>query len=559
MAGCRRGDRSAPANGVVVRIDFRCGLGVFPVGLDEGFGLGSYGAASPIRRGEELGLQALAQPECCARDRHAKAFSERGALRVEDGRGLELIQHAVERRDGMERRADVVAEDRRQRVGCWSDDGDLLGSFQGQRAIVLEQDDAFFGGFARGLAIGVGGDRREGDAIERAGRIEDAELEARGVEALGGLGYKVFRDKPLAHGIGQRVEAGCPHTAGEVGARLQRENRGVLDIGRLLVTLVHIDDGAAVGDDKALEAPCIAEMLFQQHLVGAGRPLIDGVVGAHHGLHVAFGDGGAEGRQVGLFEIARAGIDIEAVAQLLGAAVHREVLTGGDGAQMLEVVALHSADEGDAEAAGEERVFAVGFLAAAPARIAEDVDVGRPEGESIEDAVIAFALGLVVFGAGFRGNDVAHAADHSRIPGGGHADGLRKDSCISGACHAVKGFVPCLVVGNAEAGNGGCPVFELRRFFIQRHAADQVVGTFLRREICVEVGRFLCGGACGKYGEVTSEMKSQRRSGMGRSSIGLARAARANRFLAANSGRSCWHKQCNRVILDKKSSAEKMY
>jgi hypothetical protein len=31
---------------------------------------------------------------------------------------------------------------------------------------------------------------------------------------------------------------------------------------------------------------------------------------------------------------------------------------------MLQIVTLHSADEGDAEAAGEEGVFAVGFLTA---------------------------------------------------------------------------------------------------------------------------------------------------------------------------------------------------
>ena len=80
---------------------------------------------------------------------------------------------------------------------------------------------------------------------------------------------------------------------------------GVRDVGGLLVALVHVHDGAAVGDDEAFEAPRVAQMFLQQHLVGAGRQLVDGVVGAHHGLHVALGDGGAEGGQIGLFEIAR--------------------------------------------------------------------------------------------------------------------------------------------------------------------------------------------------------------------------------------------------------------
>ena len=106
---------------------------------------------------------------------------------------------------------------------------------------------------------------------------------------------------------------------------------------------------------KPLKPHASRRCSLQQHLVGAGGELVDGVVGAHHGLHVALGDGGAKGGQVGLFEIARAGIDVEAVAQLLRAAVHGEVLAGGDGAQMIEVVALHAADEGDAQAAGQER------------------------------------------------------------------------------------------------------------------------------------------------------------------------------------------------------------
>ena len=73
------------------------------------------------------------------------------------------------------------------------------------------------------------------------------------------------------------------------------------------------------------------------------------------------------------------------MARGLGAAVHGEVLGRGDDAVVLRIVALHAGDEGDAHARGEERIFAVGFLAAAPARIAEDVDVGRPEVEALED------------------------------------------------------------------------------------------------------------------------------------------------------------------------------
>src|ERR1700722_13732049 len=112
-----------------------------------------------------------------------------------------MAHHAVEGSDGMEWCAYVVAKDGGQGIRCWADDGDLPCGFEGQCAVVLEQDDAFLGGFARGLAIGVGGDGGKWDAIERAWRIEHAELEASCVKAYSGLRYEVFGDESMAHGV----------------------------------------------------------------------------------------------------------------------------------------------------------------------------------------------------------------------------------------------------------------------------------------------------------------------------------------------------------------------
>jgi hypothetical protein len=202
---------------------------------------------------------------------------------------------------------------------------------------------------------------------------------------------------------------------------------------------------------------------------------------------VAFGYGGAEGGQVRFFQVASRGVDVEAVAHAFRAGVHGKVLAGSHGAQMLQVLALHSVDKGYAQSGGQEWVFAVGFLAAAPAGIAKDVDVGRPEGQSIEDAVVALALRLVVLGAGFGGDDVAHGVDDRGVPGGGHADGLGKDGGVAGAGDAMQGFVPGLVVGNAEAGNGSGPIFKLTGFFVQGHSANQVVGALCRGKVGVEI------------------------------------------------------------------------
>ena len=89
------------------------------------------------------------------------------------------------------------------------------------------------------------------------------------------------------------------------------------------------------------------------------------------------------------------------VAVGLGAAVHGEVLGGGIELAVDRVVALQPAHEGDAHARGQVRVLAVGFLAAAPARVAEDVDVRRPEGQALVAAALALRRELVVLGARF--------------------------------------------------------------------------------------------------------------------------------------------------------------
>ena len=190
---------------------------------------------------------------------------------------------------------------------------------------------------------------------------------------------------------------------------------------------------------------------LQQIGAGAGGDAIHAVVGAHHGIGLAFHDAGAERGQIGLVEVARAGLHVELVARRLGSAVHGVVLGGGDHLEVVRIVALHALDEGHGHAAGEERIFAVGLLAAAPARIAEDVDVGRPEGEAAIAAVIVVADGLVVLGARLGGDGVGDAVHQVGVPGGGEPDGLREDGGLAGARDAVQRFVPPVVGGDAEA------------------------------------------------------------------------------------------------------------
>jgi len=71
-------------------------------------------------------------------------------------------------------------------------------------------------------------------------------------------------------------------------------------------------------------------------------------------------------------------------------AVHRKALRGGESFQVLRVVALKAGDKTNTHLGGQERIFAVSFLAPALARVANDIDVRRPEGEAVEPAAVAF-------------------------------------------------------------------------------------------------------------------------------------------------------------------------
>src|ERR1700756_2557892 len=127
------------------------------------------------------------------------------------------------------------------------------------------------------------------------------------------------------------------------------------------------------------------------------------------------------------------------------AAVDGVVLGGSDGFEVCGVVALQAFHEGYAEVGGEVGIFAVGLLAAAPAWIAEDIDVGRPDGESVVDGVDVVADGFVVLGAGLGPDDGGDLVDERRVPSGGHADGLGEESGVSRAGDTVEALTPIVV------------------------------------------------------------------------------------------------------------------
>ena len=113
--------------------------------------------------------------------------------------------------------------------------------------------------------------------------------EARAEKAVeGGVDFGFF-DQALVHRVDERGEClALPVAAFEVGAGFHGGGCGVRHVGRVVMAGEDVGDGGAIGDDVAVEVPGVAEMIAQQHGVGAGRRAVDGVVGAHHGLSVRF-------------------------------------------------------------------------------------------------------------------------------------------------------------------------------------------------------------------------------------------------------------------------------
>ena len=203
----------------------------------------------------------------------------------------------------------------------------------------------------------------------------------------------------------------------------------------------------------------------------------------------------------------------------LGHGVAEEVLGRRDHAGV-EVIALQAADEGDAERRREVRVFAVGLVHAAPARVARDVE---HRGERLGEADRAHLLT----------DELGHLLDGVRVPGRGQRDRGRERREARGD-DAVQGLV---VEDGRDAGAGvldevplqrvdrrgdlrralraehadardladaaaerlldGCGHDALRADQAERHDADELLGLLFDRQLRGEARGALVGGAGG--------------------------------------------------------------
>ena len=204
--------------------------------------------------------------------------------------------------------------------------------------------------------------------------------------------------------------------------------------------------------------------------------------------------------QVGLPEIALVDLRLEAVAVGLGAAVDGVMLGRGHHFEVLGVVALQTADEGHPHAAGEIGILAVSLHTPSPARVAEQVDVGRPEGQPLIEAAPPLPGELVVLGPGFVGDRRGHPSHKIAVPGGGQADGLGEDRGQTGPGHAMQGLAPPVIGRDTEALHRGRRVHHLADLLLEGHSGDEVVDPLVERGVGVQVDglAFAAFGAAGR-------------------------------------------------------------
>ena len=186
---------------------------------------------------------------------------------------------------------------------------------------------------------------------------------------------------------------------------------------------------------------------------------------------------------------------IDHVTRRFRPAVYCEMFGRGDHSKIFRVVSLHSGNKGDSHPSGKKWIFTVGFLAAAPAGIAENIYVRRPEIQAFHDVATAGAHRLVMLGARFCTDYDRHFVNQRRIKSRGESDRFREHGGGSGIGDAVKSFAPPVVARHLQPRNGSCLVYQLRSFFFKRHSRHQIVHSFIQRQRGIEVRRMVAQAA----------------------------------------------------------------
>ena len=345
----------------------------------------------------------------------------------------------------------VVALQRRNGVGIGANNSDGLDlrRIEGQDAVVLQQHHGLLGSGQRQGVVLVGVVVGEGDGVVLAVICQHTQQDAAGEHALAGKGDVLFRYQTLLVRL-HHVQIGV--AAVQVAAHLQRQRSG---FGRGVgdhVAGMEVADGPAVAGHVAFKAPLVAQDVHQQGLGAAGGLAVDAVVSTHEGFNVSFLHRSLKGRQVGLPHVLLVGDGVKLVTDRLRAGVHRKVLGAGSHLQVL-AVALQALDVAHAQAGGQIGILTVGFVAAAPAGITEDVDVGAPHAQALINIAVLMNGLAVVLGARLMADDLGDLLMEVLIENSCQTDSLGEHGGRAGAGNAMECLIPPVVSRDAQMGD----------------------------------------------------------------------------------------------------------
>ncbi len=97
----------------------------------------------------------------------------------------------------------------------------------------------------------------------------------------------------------------------------------------------------------------------------------------------------------------------------------------------------------------------------------------------------------MIFGAALITDGSGDLVDQIPVPGGSHANRLRKNGRAPVGGHTMQSFAPKVVVGNAQARHPLRRMVHHPDFFIEGQAGEQILNSFRKREIGVQISRLV--------------------------------------------------------------------
>ena len=253
----------------------------------------------------------------------------------------------------------------------------------------------------------------------------------------------------------------------------------------------------AVSHYKTVEAPLLSEDLDKKLVTSAARLAFICIVRAHNLLYISSFHKTLESIEICLVEITpRYFLDIEHMALILRTAMDREMLqTCMELVILLVRIALEAVHYGTSHHCGQIWILSICLLATSPTRVTEDVDVRSPDGKTMITAHAFFITSDAELDSLLGRSDVEHLFEKFIIPARRHSDSLREHSRETVTCRTMKGFVPPIVLADAE-------LRDLRRIIVHEHdlllhgkSSEKVFCSFLRSQRRILI-RVCLSGCC---------------------------------------------------------------